>query len=380
MPRSHPADPSHKPGRSAQGLVGVGIAALIVILLTALLNVRAAFTDGPPPRTPLTVDTTLYRLQDSYVRTVSYLGLVVAGRKANLAFEIPGRIASLPIRQGSPVKTGDVIARLDDASLQARRQATAAALKQAQAELELARLKAKRQKDLRATDAVSREAFDETRLRARALQAQVEAASAQLAGIDIDIEKSRLVAPYDGLIADHYVHEGTVVNPGVPVVRLLETKRREAHIGVAAARARNLDRGSRYTITLHDRQIAAELLTVRPDVDPVTRSATAVFAIPEEIDVLDGEPVNLELEENVELQGGWLPISALLEGERGVWTVLRIEGDRESTVTVREGVEVLDIRGDQAFVRGTLTDGSRVVATGTHRVTPGTPVQLKGNR
>ena len=380
MPRNHPAGPNHKPGKSVQGLAGVGVAALIVIALTMLLKGRAALTEGPPPRAPLTVATIDYRLQDSYLRTVSYLGLVVAGRKANLAFEIPGRIASLPHRQGSPVTTGDVIAELDDASLQAQRQATVAALRRAQAELELARLKAKRQEDLRATDAVSREAFDETRLRARALQAQVEAASAQLAGIDIDIGKTRLVAPYAGLIADHYVHEGTVVNPGVPVVRLLETTQREAHIGVAAARARSLERGRHYSLTLHGRQIGAELLTVRPDVDPVTRSATAVFAIPEGIDVLDGEPVNLELEETVELKGGWLPISALLEGERGVWTVLRIEEGRESTVTLREGVEVLDIRGDQAFVRGTLTDGSRVVATGVHRVTPGTAVQLKGSR
>ena len=75
-----------------------------------------------------------------------------------------------------------------------------------------------------------------------------------------------------------------------------------------------------------------------------------------------------------------MPISALLEGERGVWTVLRIEMNGESTVTVREGVEVLDIRGDRAFVRGTLPDGSRVVATGLHRVTPGTPVIVRGSR
>ena len=380
MPQSRRTDPLKKPGKPLQGLAGVGIAGLIVILLTALLNARVALTEGPPPKTPLTVDTVEHHLQDSYSRTVSYLGLVVAGRKANLAFEIPGTIASLPHRQGSPVNAGDIIARLDDASLQAHRRSTAATLKQAQAELELARLKAERQEDLRATDAVSREAFDETRLRARALQAQVEAVSAQLAGIDIDIEKSRLKAPYEGLIADHYVHEGAVVNPGVPVVRLLETKKREAHIGVAAARARSLERGGHYTLTLNDRQIAAELLTVRPDVDAVTRSATAVFALPGDIDVLDGEPVNLELEQGVAQTGGWLPISALLEGERGVWTVLRIEMNGESTVTVREGVEVLDIRGDRAFVRGTLPDGSRVVATGLHRVTPGTPVIVRGSR
>ncbi len=363
-----------------QGVIGVGLAALIVILLTAILHARVALTDRPPPKTPLTVETIDFHLRDGYERTVSYLGLVVAGRKANLAFEIPGRIASLPHRQGSPVSAGDVIASLDDASLQARRRATGAELQRAQAELELARLKAERQKELRATGAVSKEAFDETRLSARALEAQVDAVSAQLASIDIDLGKSRLVAPYDGVIADHYVHEGAVINPGTPVVRLLETGKREAHVGVAAARARGLRSGERYTLALQGSRIEAELLSVRPDVDPVTRSATAVFAIPAGIDVLDGEPVTLELEETVALSGGWLPISALLEGERGVWTVLRIEEGPEETVTVREGVEVLDIRGDRVFVRGTLADGSRVVATGLHRITPGTAVILQESR
>jgi hypothetical protein len=89
---------------------------------------------------------------------------------------------------------------------------------------------------------------------------------------------------------------------------------------------------------------------------------------------LDGETVTLELGEPVRETGGWLPVSALLEGRRGVWMVLRIESDGERTTAVREAVEVVELRGDQAFVRGTLPPGSSVIASGVHRISPGSQV------
>ena len=376
---SQKAPVPRKIGRTS-GVLGVAVAVAIVVGLTVALQARVALTQTVPEKTPLTVATTTFKLQESYRRTVAYLGLIVAGRKTDLSFEIPGRIATLPVRQGSQVAAGELIAQLDDAALRARRDATTADLKRAQAELELARLKAKRQKDLRATGAVSKEAFDETRLRASALEAQVEAVTAGLASIDIELEKSRLVTPYDGIVADHYVHEGTVINPGVPVVRLIETAQQEAHIGVSAARAGELEIGKLYPLKLRGEKIEAALLSVRPDVDPITRSTTAVFRVPAQVSALDGEPITLELDEFMPLAGGWLPISALLEGKRGLWTVLRIESSGAQHTTLREAVEVLDIQRDKAYVRGTLPSGSLVVASGMHRITPGTPIALEADR
>lgn len=356
------------------GVFGVGAAILITAGLTGLLHARFAMGEKPEPRAPLTVDWVVFQEQSSYQREISYLGLVSAGRKATLGFEVAGTVASLPWREGSPVNRGEVIAQLDDAALQASFRATSADLEQAQSELELAELKAKRQQDLRESGAVSREAYDETRLRAQALKSRVEATEARLQGIRIQIDKASLRAPYDGVIADRFLHEGAVVNPGTPVVRFIETAGREANVGVAVSRASSLVPGQSYSLSLRGEVFDSVLLTVRPDVDPVTRVTTAVFSLPEQLPAVDGEPVSLVLQETVPERGGWLPIAALLEGSRGLWTVLRLTGENDATVAVREVVEVLEIQGDRAYVRGTLLPGSRVVAHGVHRITPGTPV------
>ena len=356
-------------------LVALGVAAGAITLITLALHGRVNLEQETATRAPMPVPVASFSTQDSYRREVSFLGLVRAGRKSDLGFEVPGSVALLEVTEGSTVSTGDVLARLDTAQLEARRQAVAADLQRVTVELELARIKAKRQRDLQATGAVSEEAFDETRLRAQALEAQLESVQAQLRGIDIDLDKSVLRAPYDGVVAQRLVNAGAVVNVGMPVVRVVAAGSREAHIGIAAEQTALLEPGQSYRLVLRGESFDAVLRSIRPDVDPATLTATAVFELPDAARGLDGEPVTLRLEETVASTGGWLPLSALLEGERGLWTVLRLETTDGGAVSVREAVEVLDVKGNLAYVRGSLAAGQRYITDGVHRVAPGTPVE-----
>mgnify|MGYP001824691990 FL=1 len=362
------------PQQTRGNLWGLALAVVIVMVLTGLLHARAGIGTTSPTLSPLPVSTAGFAVVDGYQRDVSFLGLIRAGQRSNIGFEVPGLVMSVPVREGSTVQAGQEIARLDTAQLQSRRDAVSADLERVTAELELARLKAERQRDLRDTGAVSREAYDETRLRAKALEAQLKSAAAQLQGIDLDLAKSSLYAPYDGVVAQRMVNEGAVVSIGTPVARIVASGLREAHIGIAVEQAARLTPGQRYSLMLRDETIEATLRSVRPDIDPATLTTTAVFELPSGVNGLDGEPVALTLSETVAVPGAWLPITALIEGERGLWTVLRLGEQDGSTVALREAVEVLHIDDDRAYVRGTLVEGQRVVADGIHRVTPGTPV------
>jgi RND family efflux transporter MFP subunit len=322
----------------------------------------------------LPVAVTTFELAEGYQRETSFLGLVRAGQRSNLGFEVAGLVQALLVREGTVVMAGELVARLDTAQVEARRDALAADLERVRAELDLARLKADRQRDLRETGAVSREAFDETRLRATALEAQLKSAQAQLTGIELVLAKSSLFAPYDGVIAERFVNEGAVVAAGNPVLRIVASGAREAHLGIAVEQAARLVPGERYRLRLRDQDLEAELRSIRPDIDPATLTTTAVFDLPTGSTGLDGEPVTLNLSEWVAATGGWLPVSALIEGDRGLWNVLRVDENKDGITTVREAVEILHLEGDRAFVRGTLAPGQRVVADGIHRVAPGTPV------
>jgi len=360
------------PRRTA--LLAMLLALGLVIGLSALLKLRATAQEGPVTREPMPVAAQRYQLESSYRRPVSFIGLVRAGRVSELGFELPGTLAALTVREGSRVSVGEMLASLDTSQLQARRDAAAADLSQVQAELELARIKEQRQRNLQATGAVSEEAFDETRLRARALDARLASLQARLSGLDIDLAKSVLRAPYDGVVAQRLVDRGAVVSAGAPVLRLVAAGAREAHIGVAAEQTRLLTPGRSYRLTLRDAAFDAVLRSIRPDVDPRTLTATAVFELPESVQGLDGEPVELALHERVDMTGAWVPLSALIEGERGLWTIMELVNDGSQQVIRRQVVEILDVQGARAYVQGSMPEGALYLADGVHRVAPGMAV------
>ena len=362
------------PSRGRNTAIALGVAVTLTTVISGLLFARAGFGKAADPRAPMPVETTTYAIEAGYARELPFLGLVRAGQSSNIGFEVPGQLSRLLVTEGTVLSGGDTIGMLDTSQLESQRAVAEANLRRVEAELELARLKAQRQKDLSASGAVSKEAYDETRLSAQALAAQLGAVSAQLRSIDIDLEKSELKAPYDGVVAARFVNEGAVISMGTPVIRLVASAGREAHIGVAVEYAHLLRQDDVYSLKLRDQSVPARLRSVRPDVDPATLTMTAVFELPAGTGVLDGEPVSLLLSENVAVEGGWLPLSALIEGERGLWNVYRLAPQDNVTVTAREVVEVLEVQGNRVFVRGTLADGERVVTDGLHRVTAGTAV------
>ncbi len=370
MPTATPSSASKWLGSA----IGVVVAVAATFALTSLLYWRV---DAAPPKArmePMPVATVTFHSQPGFKRQRHFLGLVEADKRADLGFESAGQIADIAVNEGTTVTAGEVLAALDSRRLQAERRAAAAEMDTLLADLELAQLRAGRQKDLQASGAVSREAYDETRLRAEALRAQRKAVAARLQQIDIELEKQSLRAPYDGVVAALYQDAGAVTSPGTPVLRLIQSHVREAHIGIAPEMAGDLKPGNTYALHWRQQELPAVLRGVRPDVDPATRAAIAVFNLPAEPLLLDGESISLALPSYIDESGGWLPLSALLEGQRGIWNVLAVTPIENGFVTRREVVEVLELRDDIAYVRGTLEDGQMVVADGVHRIAPGSPV------
>jgi len=365
--------PLHPSRRSS--ITGIGVSLLVVAGLTLGLQWRAANADYPERR-PMLVSVIEFSLQDTYNEESSFLGQVRAAKTSNMSFEIGGTLAQVMVAEGQRVAAGEILASLNKASLQARRDALAAQLKSTDANLELAHLQLKRQQKLVKDGSVSRAAFDESRLRVQALAAQLEASRAQLASVDIDLDKTVLRAPYSGTVAARYIDEGAVLAPGQMLLRLLTANALEAHVGLGPLQSEDLKVGQSYPLSLRKQRISAKLLALRPDVDPVTRSAQAIFQLPAGTRALDGEPITLQLQQQRVLRGGWLPLTALTESDRGLWAVLRLHSKEGETRVIREIVEVLAVQGERAYVAGSLPDAAPVVAAGISRLAPGSLVRV----
>ena len=299
-----------------------------------------------------------------------------------------GELASVHVDIGDRVQRGDLLAELDTESLeavlaQAEADVTLAAanLKALEAETQLARQTEARFRSLREAGHASAQVYDEQRLTLRAREAQLSVAVANLQrakanrrAAAIAVDEASIHAPFTGRIQSRLLDEGAQARPGEPIFRLVETAHREAHVGIPESMTETLTPGATYTLRWAEARLTGTLKTLLPEVDPASRTVTAVLTITDET-VPFGAVVELELGYRVPVEGYWLPLTALTESDRGLWGAYVVNGESSAE---RRLVEILHIESDRAYVRGTLSPGDRIISTGVQRIVPGQQVSLAG--
>jgi RND family efflux transporter MFP subunit len=344
------------------GAVGLGVAGLYA---------RSGDVVGTlPPAVPvlaLTVEEV-----PGHAELRSFAGRLEPARQTALGFERGGLLKEVLVEEGDRIEAGQLVARLDTAILANEEIRLTAARAQQLARLELARLTFDRQQNL-SERARSAQRKDEARLAVTAAEAALAETDAALSGLAIDLAKSELRAPFAGEIATRHLDEGTVIAAGASDLALLEVDRPTARFGLAPEAAAALAKGEHYQLEHDGRTFSARLAALRPDLDPRARTVTALFDLEGDPDLPFGAVLKFSSEAWVPGAGFWVPVSSLVEGDRGLWSVLTLEDDAS---VGRELVSVVALRGDEAFVQGSLRTGDRIIPKGTHRVQPGQDVRV----
>jgi RND family efflux transporter MFP subunit len=326
---------------------------------------------------PMPVAALPLRRASGYGESRRYAGRLEPARETVLGFERAGKVVEVMAGEGDAVTAGEVIARLDTRLLRNARDRLIAVREAQEASVELARLTDERQAGL--TDrAVSAQRRDETRLQLSEARARLAETDAALDGIAIDLEKSVLRAPYAGHVAARLVDEGAVVDAGGPVLELLETSAPRARIGLAPDAAAGLEIGGRYSIDYRGLSHPARLIALRPDIDPASRTVEALFALDAAAGLAFGDLVGFEARQWHDAPGYWVPLTALVEDDHGLWSVYAIAEGPGAPRVRSAAVRVLSVEGERAFVAADLPDGASVVRDGTHRVIPGQSIRVAG--
>jgi RND family efflux transporter MFP subunit len=370
-----------------------GLAAAIVLSVTP---VSAQDANSPGSERVLPVAALKVSKSSFYEVTEQYVGRVVTRRSSDLGFQNSGLLKTVLVEEGERVEEGDLLAELDTSRFEGRRREllaeltqNRASLEETRARLEFAEVTTKRRESLLKTDNVSRQLFDEARFdvqalksAARAHRASVERVAQAVKIVEIDIENSKIYAPYSGTIVSRKADEGTALEAGRPVFTLIEDNVKEVRIGLPTSTAGRLIAGKLYNIKVHGVEHEALLRSVLTMVDTQTRTVPAIFEIAEPESarsIRSGELARIEIDIRIEDEGFWLPIDALIGGRRGLWNAMALEPAAEAEglyrVSRRE-VQVLHSETERAYVRGAMSDGDIVVASGLHRVVPGQIVRL----
>jgi len=298
----------------------------------------------------------------------SFPGLVQAVNRVDLAFNVPGQIIALPVREGERVEKGALLARLDPQNYQM-------AVDAAKADYENALADYRRYKVLVKDGYVSQVAFDKTVARKEVTEAALERARKRL-------EDTYLRAPFSGVVARRFVEKYTEVKAKQPILSLQDTRRLEVVVDVPEDEVINKDK------TLDKMKVVATFSTV-PDsefpvvlkefsttADPKTLTYRVSFILPEitKANILPG--MTAEVKFIPLAQDGRavfsLPASALLEadGKRWLWVI-----DPVTHRVNRREVQAEKTSDGKVLVRSGVEPGELVAIAGVHYLKQGQVVK-----
>lgn len=320
------------------------------------------------------VEVTTVTVQSSYIKPRMVYGQIGSLQQSDIGFELSGMLNEVVVLEGTSVSPGQVLAVLDTARLQARKNELQSALVSAKANAKLANISAERVSQLVLRKLEPQQRLDEVRAQLDATNAAVNEAQARLDSLEVELAKSTLIAPFSGQVVRQYVDAGTVLNAGQAVFSLLAKDTLEARIGLPEQTAFGLRVGESRELSMHGQSFLAQVASVAKQRDQATRTIEAVFTInpsalseTQKARIVTGDLVMLTVDIPVNKQGAWVPISSLASGVRGLWTLYIVNADN---IIETRLVSIEYAGSSRAFVVGAINTGDKLVVSGIHRLVP----------
>jgi RND family efflux transporter MFP subunit len=377
--------PTPSPGRRAPGLA---IALLVAVALAGLGTAWWRLA----PRTPL-VRVALAEATGGGTASgdgITANGYVVARTKASVSAKILGRLSWIGVTEGSEVKSGAIIARIEDSDYQAALAVARANILQFQAQIAQAKRDLSRSRSLREQNLIADAELENAQTKLDVLTAQLGSARAQAKVAEANLENTLVRAPFSGTVLRKDAELGEIVAPSsagggltrTAIVTMADLRTLEVEVDVNEAYIAQVRGGQEARITLDAYPDTAFSGRVRQVVPTADRQKATVLV---KVSILDHDPRILpEMGAKVvfESRGAaaaaaprrvLVPEGAVVRagGDAYVWTV---DDGRVRHVNVDVGAP----RGERLEIRQGLAGGESLVLEPPATLRDGQKVRTAG--
>ncbi len=306
---------------------------------------------------------------------------------STLSFEVGGRLQEKRLEVGQQVSAGEVLFTLDPTSLRLAAGKAEAALQQALATASDSENDLRRQQSLYEQRIVSRAKVERAATARKVAEAQVQQARKQVEVAKDNLSKTKLIAPFDGVIGAIEVESFEIVNPGTAIVSLYKPDHFEARFGVSLDIINRLALGDSVWIKVGENQrLPGVVSELGASADSVSTFPVVVKLTEASVTLKSGAAVEVELTvRRNEKVAHPLPLSALIiEGEVNFSKNPQKESmtgeiylyDNNSQTVKRHKVRLAGIRENEILISHGLKNGDRVVVAGVPFLRDGMAVKL----
>ena len=347
---------------------------------------------GPPPAAVL-VDAVV---ESSTSGTTPILGRIVSESGGVIAAQVTGPVDQILVKVGDQVAQGDVLATLDRRRLElgvalaeAEWQTATANVTAARARFDQANLALRRLTGLKGSSAFSQARFEDAEtdvVRTRSEIASAEAeASRMKANYDLaqlDLERSDIRAPYDGIITARQAEPGLYATPGTPIVTMIDTSSLEVEANVPFNRLAGLNIGSTVAVIFDDGSTdQAVVRAVIPEENPRTRTRLVRFTLAQEpktngTAAAINASVTVAVPNSADRNALTVHKDGVVQSPAGAFAYVAMPQEDGPPLAERRDIVIGDAIGNRFIVEDGLALDELVVIRGNERLRPNQALQL----
>ena len=220
----------------------------------------------------------LQLLPQAAIESDPIVGMVHAVRQTTVSAETSGRIARRYDVELKMLKQGAAILRIDDSLQRAEFRSAVAQLRASSAQLSFASSELRRLRTLAADDASSKAAIEQAEAAEEAAKASVAIAEAATARAEFFVSKTRVAAPFAGVLTRLFPNEGEYVRVGQPLFQIMDPTSVRVESWVDAQTARTLSIGQAVTITSGGCTVDGKITGVAVGTDNPARTLKVVVS------------------------------------------------------------------------------------------------------
>jgi membrane fusion protein (multidrug efflux system) len=343
---------------------------VLVIGLGAVKVAQIKEMSSQPHVQPLTSVATAEARMEAWQPTIGSIATLAPVQGVMISAEADGAIMKIHVENGASVRAGDVLIEIDSS-------VEAAQLRASEAQLELARVSARRANDLREKSTISQAELDQA-------TAQLNQADANVSALKATIEKKTVRAPFEGRVGIRSVNIGQFVSRGDPLLPLHRLDSLYVNFTIPQRQLRELAIGQTVSVRVDafgETPFEGVINAINPQVDSATRnvSVQATLANPEE-KLRPGMFARVEVQLPMGEPHIVLPATAVAYAPYGnsVFVVEKMKNkDGTEFLGVRQQfVKVSATRGDLVAIESGLKPGEQVATAGVFKLRNAMPVQV----
>lgn len=309
--------------------------------------------------------------------TIKQVGTLEANETVIVKSEAKGKIKQIFFEEGTPVKKGEMLVKLDNAKMKAEIESIQSRIVQYKAELANAKRNVLRNKDLLKDGVITQKEYDDIVTKREVWEAMIKEAEANLALADEQLKDTSIHSPFNGFTSERLVSIGDYIGVGDPIVKVVQTDPLKLAFRVPEKYAHSITVGKRAQVTVEaypKEEFYGDIYFISPDIDTSTRTFLVKAKIPNPDNKLNpGMFADVKLTTAIHNNAKVIPWEALVVKEDETY-VFKTDSNRAKKVPVN----VMLVFEGQAEVEGDLYPGAYVVKEGKFSIKDGDTISAKG--